>query len=107
MKFPGLGSTRRRFFRNAGFAGAPASLPGGQRLALALAAKTAQDSMKVYTRLGLRPIVNASGTYTHLGGSLMPQEVLDAMDNAARHYVPIRDLTRATGERIAQLTGNP
>src|SRR5947207_14521943 len=29
------------------------------------------------------------------------------MDNAARHYVPIRDLTRATGERIAQLTGNP
>ena len=49
--------------------------------------------MKVYTRLGLRPIINASGTYTHLGGSLMPQEVLDAMDDAARHYVPIRDLT--------------
>jgi L-seryl-tRNA(Ser) seleniumtransferase len=63
--------------------------------------------MKVYTRLGLRPIINASGTYTHLGGSLMPQEVLDAMDDAARHYVPIRDLTRATGERIAQVTGNP
>ena len=83
------------------------SVPGGQRLAAALAAKTTQDSMKVYTRLGLRPIVNASGTYTHLGGSLMPQEVLDAMDDAARHYVPIRDLTRATGERIAQLTGNP
>jgi L-seryl-tRNA(Ser) seleniumtransferase len=63
--------------------------------------------MKVYTRLGLRPIINASGTYTHLGGSLMPQEVIDAMDDAARHYVPIRDLTRAAGERIAQLTGNP
>src|SRR5712691_8375019 len=56
--------------------------------------------------LGLRPIVNASGTYTHLGGSLMPLEVLDAMNDAARQYVPIRDLTRATGERIAQLTGN-
>src|SRR2546426_11157258 len=83
---PGMGisafaSTRRRFFRHAGLAGAIGSLPGGQRLALALAAKTAQDSMKVYTRLGLRPIINASGTYTHLGGSLMPQEVLDAMDD--------------------------
>lgn len=83
------------------------SLPGAKRLAVAFAAKTAQDSMKVYTRLGLRPIINVSGTYTHLGGSLMPQEVIDAMDDAARHYVPIRDLTRAAGERIAQLTGNP
>src|SRR5207302_11109836 len=107
MKIPGFGSTRRLFFRNAGLAGAVASLPGGQRVALALAKKTAQDSMKVYTRLGLRPIINASGTYTHLGGSLMPQEVLDALDDAAKHYIPIRDLTRATGERIAQLTGNP
>src|SRR5712691_4823865 len=57
--------------------------------------------------LGLRPIVNASGTYTHLGGSLMPPEVLEAMNDAARHYVPIRDLTKATGEEIARLTGVP
>lgn len=107
MKIPVLESTRRRFFWNAGLAGILGSLPGGQRLAAALATKATQESMKVYTRLGLRPIINASGTYTHLGGSLMPQEVLDAMNDAARHYVPIRDLTRATGERIAQLTGNP
>src|SRR5437899_2913944 len=100
MRMPAFRWTRRRFFWNAGLVGSLGSVPG-------LAAKTAQDSMKVYTRLGLRPIINASGTYTHLGGSLMPQEVLDAMDDAARHYVPIRDLTRATGERIAQLTGNP
>jgi hypothetical protein len=32
--------------------------------------------------------------------------VLDAVDDAARHYVPIKDLTKATGERSAQLTGN-
>ena len=100
-------SSRRRFFTNASLAGLVSCVPGGQRIASAMAAKGAQESAKVYTRLGLRPIINASGTYTHLGGSLMPDEVLDAMADAARHYVPIRDLVKVTGERIAQLTGNP
>lgn len=104
---PILSQSRRRFFTNAGLVGALGALPGGQRIAAAMAAQASQESMKVYTRLGLRPIINASGTYTHLGGSLMPQEVLDAMNEAARHYVPIRDLVKATGEHIAQLTGNP
>src|ERR1700741_4638463 len=97
---------RRSLFLRASIAGFVGSLPGGSRLAAAMAAKAGQDSKKVYTRLGLRPIVNASGTYTHLGGSLMPAEVLDAMNQAARQYVPIRDLTKAVGDRIAKLTGN-
>jgi uncharacterized pyridoxal phosphate-dependent enzyme len=98
--------SRRSFFNGTGLLGLLGAVPGGQRLAMAMAAKDTQDSMKVYTRIGLQPIVNASGTYTHLGGSLMPTEVLNAMDDAAKHYAPIRDLTRAVGERIAQLTGN-
>jgi L-seryl-tRNA(Ser) seleniumtransferase len=81
-----------------------AVLPGLARRALG--ARAARDPSDVYKRLGLRPIINAAGTYTHLGGSLMPAEVIEAMNDAARGYVPIRDLTKATGERIAQLTGN-
>jgi L-seryl-tRNA(Ser) seleniumtransferase len=96
-------TTRRRFFTGASLV---AALPGGSRLLAALAVKSTAESRQVYTRLGLRTIINASGTYTHLGGSLMPSEVLEAMDDAARHYVPIRELTKATGERIAQLTSN-
>ncbi|MCC6863137.1 MAG: hypothetical protein IT158_31465 [Bryobacterales bacterium] len=96
----------RRGFFSAGWLGALAALPGGSRLAAAAALKASEESRKVYTGIGLRVIINASGTYTHLGGSLMPPEVLQAMDDAARHYVPMRDLTRAVGERIAQLTGN-
>src|ERR1700693_2604242 len=103
---PLFSQSRRGFFTNAGLIGALGAFPGGQRIAAAMAAKPGQESMNVYTRLGLRPIINASGTYTHLGGSLMPAEVIEAMNDAARHYVPIRDLTKATGERIAQLTGN-
>ncbi|MFN0103127.1 MAG: hypothetical protein ACKV2U_13680 [Bryobacteraceae bacterium] len=63
--------------------------------------------MKVYTRLGLPPIINAAGTYTHLGGSLMPPEVIEAMEAAAQNYVPIGELSRAVGARLAELTGNP
>jgi L-seryl-tRNA(Ser) seleniumtransferase len=100
-------ASRRSFFKRTSLLGLLTAIPGSRRLAIAMAEKSSQDSMKVYTRIGLRPIVNASGTYTHLGGSLMPTEVLEAMDDAARHYVPIKDLTKATGERIAQLTGNP
>src|SRR5258708_7299422 len=102
-----LPSSRRSFFKGTSLLGLLGALPGGQRLAMAMAAKNTRNSMKVYTRLGLRPIVNASGTYTHLGGSLMPPEILDAMNDAARHYVPIRDLTKATGEQVAKLTGVP
>jgi L-seryl-tRNA(Ser) seleniumtransferase len=104
MKLTGF--NRRSFFLRASMVGALGALPGGKRLVAAMVAKAAQESMNVYTRLGLRPIINASGTYTHLGGSLMPPEVIDAMNDAAPHYVPIRDLTTATGEHIAQLTGN-
>jgi len=102
-----LAPSRRKFFTHTSLIGAVGLLPGGRRVAAAMAAKAAQDSMKVYTRLGLRPIINASGTYTHLGGSLMPEDVIDAMNDAAAHYVPIADLVKATGQRIAQLTGNP
>src|SRR5215813_4688060 len=98
MKLPFL--DRRRFVAWAGALPALGSRFGAQPLL------AAQPSGNVYTRLGLRPIINASGTYTHLGGSLMPAEVLDAMNEAARQYVPIRDLTKAVGDRIAQVTGN-
>src|SRR5215510_11611086 len=98
MKLPIL--DRRRFVTRAGILSALGARFGRQTL-LAV-----PPPSNVYTRLGLRPIINASGTYTHLGGSLMPPEVLDAMNEAARQYVPIRDLTKAVGDRIAQLTGN-
>ena len=98
MKLPVL--DRRRLITWAGALGAFGTRLGRQTLAAAPAPGN------VYTRLGLRPIINASGTYTHLGGSLMPAEVLDAMNEAARQYVPIRDLTKAVGDRIARLTGN-
>ena len=36
----------------------------------------------IYDDLGIKPIINASATLTKLGGSRMPEEVLDAMQAA-------------------------
>jgi L-seryl-tRNA(Ser) seleniumtransferase len=60
----------------------------------------------VYADLGVRPIVNALSTYTRLGGSVMPPEVVAAMAEAARHFVDLEALQEVVGRRIAELTRN-
>lgn len=55
--------------------------------------------------LGVKPFLNAAGTYTALTASLMPPEVLDAMRYASSHYVHLTKLQDAVGARIASLVG--
>ena len=59
----------------------------------------------IYETLGVRPFINAAGTYTALSASLMPPEVVDAMSEASRSYVAIPELQEAAGKRIASLLG--
>jgi L-seryl-tRNA(Ser) seleniumtransferase len=60
---------------------------------------------ELYRALGVRPVVNAAGTLTRLGGSRMAPAVLAAMAEAARTYVRMEDLQEAAGRVIAQATG--
>ena len=53
----------------------------------------------------MRPIINAAGTMTVLGGSLMAKETVSAMDRAAEEWVDIPDLLRLASEEIASLLG--
>lgn len=59
----------------------------------------------IYERLGVRPLINARGTHTRLGGSLMPDEVLDAMREAAGAHVVLDELQDQAGRLIARATG--
>ncbi|MCA1554942.1 MAG: aminotransferase class V-fold PLP-dependent enzyme, partial [Chloroflexi bacterium] len=61
--------------------------------------------MSIYRSLGVTPIINATGTFTRLGGSLMPREVIDAMNEAAREFVCLDDLQYRAGNLIAELLG--
>ncbi|MCC7262134.1 MAG: aminotransferase class V-fold PLP-dependent enzyme [Candidatus Latescibacteria bacterium] len=60
-----------------------------------------------YARLGVRTFINARGTITTMGGSIMPPQVVQAMAEASRHFVALEDLAEKAGARIAQLTGAP
>lgn len=61
--------------------------------------------MGFYDELGVRTIINASGTLTRLGGSRMAPEVLAAMNEAAQSFVHIDELQAAAGRVIAEITG--
>ena len=59
----------------------------------------------VYERFGVRPIINANGTQTILGGSIMEPEVAEAMAEASRTMVVLEELNEAAGQLIAEHTG--
>lgn len=74
---------------------------------LAAATATAAPRGGIYDRLGVRPVINGMGVVTILGGSIMPPEVVRAMDDASRSFVHLPDLQRKAGERIAELLRVP
>src|SRR6266567_2360148 len=59
----------------------------------------------IYERLGVRRLINARGTHTRLGGTLIRPEVLDAMREAAGAYVVLDELQDKASEVIARATG--
>ena len=59
----------------------------------------------LYPTLGKRPVINAIGTVTVLGGVIMPPEVVAAMEEAARHFIHMPELLEKSGEHIARLLG--
>jgi seryl-tRNA(Sec) selenium transferase len=59
----------------------------------------------VYQSIGVRPLINGRGTYTIISGSLMLDEVRNAMAAASQHYVHLDELSEAIGQRLALLTG--
>jgi L-seryl-tRNA(Ser) seleniumtransferase len=58
-----------------------------------------------YDELGVRPFINASGTITTLGGSLMPRAALEAIGHAAAAYVDLNDLHEKAGAWLARRIG--
>lgn len=62
--------------------------------------------MSIYDDLGIRPVINAHATLTRLGGSLMPPEVIEAMNDAAGSFIDLIEFQRRVGEQIASLTQN-
>jgi D-glucosaminate-6-phosphate ammonia-lyase len=57
----------------------------------------------IFDRLGVRPVVNAAGVYTDLGGTVLSPTVWVAMAEINASAVRMVDLLEMTGKRIAAL----
>ena len=68
-------------------------------------ATDSSDPADVYRKLGVRPIINASGSTTRYGGTRTRREVLEVMADAATVLVELGELNEKAGEIIARLTG--
>lgn len=93
--------SRRRFLGTLG----AAPVAGGVLGAIpAVEAEAAARAGRDYFReLGVRPFINAAGTYTAMTASRMPPEVMEAINYASKHYVMLDELHDRIGERIAKL----
>lgn len=56
-------------------------------------------------KMGLRPVINVSGTMTSLGASIVVPEAIEAMAAILPQFVEINDLQRKASAVIARLTG--
>jgi L-seryl-tRNA(Ser) seleniumtransferase len=88
--------TRRRVLQ----ASAGAALAGATGTAA-----SAEEKPGLYETLGVKRVINAAGTFTNLGGSVMAPEAVAAWVEASRHFVNLTELQDRVGERIAKLIG--
>lgn len=68
---------------------------------------TTNDWGAIYKELGAKPVINATGSVTLLGGSTPVPEVKAAMDAADSAYIPLIELEQVAGDRIAEILGVP
>src|SRR2546423_10615108 len=68
---------------------------------------TATSPSPLYASLGIKPVINGVGVVTVLGGSIMPPEVIRAMEEGSRFFIPLPELEKKAGARIAELLRAP
>ena len=68
---------------------------------------TATDWGSIYKELGAKPVINATGSVTMLGGSTPAPEVKEAMDRAEGAYIPLMELEEKAGAAIAKMVNVP
>ena len=59
----------------------------------------------IRAQLGLRPVINVSGTMTSLGASIVVPEAVDAVTRVLSQFVEMGELHRRASETIVDLTG--
>ncbi|HET6177083.1 MAG TPA: hypothetical protein VFE61_09140 [Candidatus Sulfotelmatobacter sp.] len=98
-------SSRRSFVKLMAAAPLLSQIAARDLYAQAATAVGRDPRQNVYTRLGVKTVINCRGTWTYLSGSLEFPEVRQAQVEAAQHFVNVLELQRAVGRRLSELTG--
>jgi L-seryl-tRNA(Ser) seleniumtransferase len=101
----GQESSRRGFMKMLAASPLLAQIAAQDLYAKSFAAMGLASRENVYTRLGVKTVINCRGTWTYLSGSLQFPEVRAAQTEASHHFVNMVELQRAAGRRLAELTG--
>ena len=96
------GLNRRDLFRHSGWLAFAAGVGGRLNK---LAAAPMEFGANMYRSIGVRPLINARGTFTIITGSQTLPEVKKAMDEASRSFVQMDELMNGVGQRLADLSG--
>jgi uncharacterized pyridoxal phosphate-dependent enzyme len=100
-----LKTNRRSFMKWAAAAPLLGQIAVADLYAKAASAVGKDPRQNVYSRLGVKTVINCRGTWTYLSGSLEFPEVRAAQVEAAQYFVNVIDLQRGIGRRLAELTG--
>src|ERR1700738_3004967 len=98
-------SSRRSFIKLAAAAPLLSQIAARSLYAQAASAIGKDPRKNVYTRLGVKTVINCRGTWTYLSGSLEFPEAHAAQIEAGKYFVNMVELQRAVGRRLAELTG--
>ncbi len=66
-------------------------------------AATLYAKRDLFKELGLRTFINAAGNYTAMTASLMPDEVMEAIQSSSKEFVMLEEVQDKVGEKIAAL----
>jgi len=89
--------SRRNLFQTGAAAAAAAAAGAAQ------APAASASGPEVYTRIGVRPFINCTATYTINGGSLTLPEVVATIEQASRYHVNLDELMEKVSARLAEL----
>ena len=107
--------SRRQLLKSSGVisaVGAAASLAPAAASAAATAKEDGEvlkrqgtDAHNLFTEIGVRPILNARGTFTIISGSRSLPQVKQAMYEASFYFVHLDEMMDGIGQELGKLTG--
>ena len=98
--------SRRDLLKSSGaVAGALAPSAAGAAPAMKLPEHAGTGKDNLFTRIGVRPLINGRGTYTIISGSRSLPEVKRAMFEASHYYVQMDEMMEGVGKELARLNG--